>query len=239
MVCPFTWDKFSSVQFSYGTPLHSGWPFSSVFGMSLHSELPVASVHGTSLHSGWPSVWGDGFNPFFHLGWLSMLSRFCSSFLHLLWLMGVTCDSFVLETLVVPKKEQRKIEHLAQVGWWLIENKWLITNENMTNMTYQMSSSQIFQHTYMSLPSQGSVSFSSEIPSSGLNMSPVSGCLSSDGVLSHSCKLSYLGVFCALSENVNPPSQGSQSLPCDTTSSGPSISAFPACLNSNAFCFFL
>ena len=91
--------------------------------------------------------------------------------------------------------------------------------------------------TYMSLSSQGSVSFSSEIPSSGLNMSPVSGCLSLDGVSSRSCKLpvSYLGVFCAPGENVNPPSQGSQSLPCDTISSGHNISALPACLVSDAF----
>ena len=89
--------------------------------------------------------------------------------------------------------------------------------------------------TYVSLPSQGSVSFSSGIPSSDLNMSPVSGCLSSDAILSHFCKLSYLGISCAPSENVSLPSQGSQSLPCDTTSSGPSISALPACLSSNAF----
>ena len=65
-------------------------------------------------------------------------------------------------------------------------------------------------------------------------MPPVSGCLSSDGVLSHSCKLSYLGVSCAPGENVNPPSQDSQSLPCDTTS-GPSICALPACLSSDDF----
>ena len=78
--------------------------------------------------------------------------------------------------------------------------------------------------TYMSLPSQGSVSFSSGIPSSDLSMSPVSGCLSSDAVSSHSCKLSYLGISCAPGENVNPPSsQGSQSLPC----------ALLACLSSN------
>ena len=90
--------------------------------------------------------------------------------------------------------------------------------------------------TYMSLPSHGSVSFPSGIPSSDLNMSSVSGCLSSDAVLSHSCKLSYLGISCASGENVNPPSsQGSQSLPCDTTSSDPSISALLACLSSNAF----
>ena len=87
----------------------------------------------------------------------------------------------------------------------------------------------------MPLPSQGSVFFSSEIPSSGLNMSPVSGCLSSDTVSSCSCKLSYLGVSCAPGENISPPSQGSQSLPCDATSSGPSISALPACITSNAF----
>ena len=67
--------------------------------------------------------------------------------------------------------------------------------------------------TYMSLPSQGSVSFSSGIPCSDLNMSPVSGCLSLDAVSSCFCKLSYLGISCAPVENVNPPSsQGSQSL---------------------------
>ena len=88
----------------------------------------------------------------------------------------------------------------------------------------------------MSLPSQGSVSFSSGIPCSDLNMSPVSGCLSSDATSSCSCKLSYIGISYAPGENVNPSSsQGSQSLPCDTTSSGPSISALPACLSSEAF----
>ena len=78
--------------------------------------------------------------------------------------------------------------------------------------------------------------FSSGIPCSDLNISPVSGCLSSDAASSCSCKLSYLGISCAPSENVNPPSsQGSQSLPCNTTSSGPSISALPAYLSSDAF----
>ena len=77
---------------------------------------------------------------------------------------------------------------------------------------------------------------SSGIPCSDLNMSPVSGYLSSDAASSCSCKLSYLGISCAPGENINPSSsQGSQSFPCDTTSSNPSISALPACLSSNAF----
>ena len=89
------------------------------------------------------------------------------------------------------------------------------------------------------LKAQGSVSFSPEIPCSDLNMSPVSGCLSSDAAFSCSCKLTYLGISCAPGKNVNPSSsQGSQSLPCDTTSSGPSISALPACLSSKAFVSF-
>ena len=46
------------------------------------------------------------------------------------------------------------------------------------------------------------MSFSTEIPCSDLNMSPVSGCLSSDAALSCSCKLSYLGISCAPGENV-------------------------------------
>ena len=66
-------------------------------------------------------------------------------------------------------------------------------------------------------------------------MSPVYGSLSSNVISSHSCELSYLGVSCAPGKNMDPPSQGSQSLPCDTASSAPSISALPACLSSDAF----
>ena len=91
-----------TIWFGFGTFLHSGLLVGLTSGTSLHSGLPLGSVSGASLHSGPPSVWGDGFDSSFHSGQPLMLSR---SFQHLLWLTGATCDSFVLEILMVPKEE--------------------------------------------------------------------------------------------------------------------------------------
>ena len=42
-------------------------------------------------------------------------------------------ESSMLEILLVPKQEWRKNECLAWAGWWLVANKWLITNKGLTN----------------------------------------------------------------------------------------------------------